>query len=178
MNKYLTALSVLLMIATPVVTQATPDEDLKNFRAYFTDKFKDVPVDDFINGVYSVDAASREQWEQYEEFPAYEIYISKGEDIFHKKFANGKGFADCFPDYEKGIRQNYPHVDETSGKVVTASTISVTSTPRLRTIPCIPTGPLSVRVVTPAAAPKSIRGKSYRCRMGLSYPDIDFLLIL
>jgi len=73
MNKYLTALSVLLMIATPVVTQATPDEDLKNFRAYFTEKFKDVPVDDFINGVYSVDEASREQWEQYEEFPAYEI---------------------------------------------------------------------------------------------------------
>ena len=119
MKKYLAALSVLLMIATPVVTQASPDDDLKQFRAYFTDKFPEVPVDDFVNGVYSVDAASREQWEQFEEFPAYEIYISKGEDLFHKKFANGNNFASCFPDYEKGVRQNYPHFDNASGKIIT-----------------------------------------------------------
>lgn len=119
MKKYLAALSVLLMIATPVVSQASPEEDLKNFRAYFTDKFKDVPVEDYINGVYAIDKASREQWEQYEEFPPYEIYISKGEEIFNKKFANGKGFANCFPNYKKGIKQNYPYFDEASGQVVT-----------------------------------------------------------
>lgn len=119
MKKYLAALSALLMIVTPLVTHASPEDDLKNFRNYFTDKFKDVPVEDFINGVYSVDKASREQWEQFEEFPAYEIYIAKGEALFNKKFANGKSFADCFPDYEKGVRQNYPYFDETSGKIVT-----------------------------------------------------------
>ena len=119
MKKYLAALPVLLMIATPIAANASPEDDLETFRSYYTDKFPEVPVDDFINGVYAVDEASREQWEQYEEFPAYEIYISKGEDVFHKKFANGKGFADCFPDYEKGIRQNYPHFDESSNSVVT-----------------------------------------------------------
>ena len=119
MKKYLAALSVLLMIATPIVAQASPDSDLKKFRSYFTEKFPEVPMADFINGVYSVDAASREQWEQFEEFPAYEIYISKGEDLFHKKFANGKNFANCFPDYEKGVRQNYPHFDKASGKIIT-----------------------------------------------------------
>ena len=119
MKKYLAALSVLLMIATPVVTQASPEDDLKQFRSYFTDKFPEVPVADFVNGVYSVDKASREQWEQFEEFPAYEIYISKGEDLFHKKFANGKNFANCFPDYEKGVRQNYPHFDKANGKIIT-----------------------------------------------------------
>ena len=119
MKKYLAALSVLLMIATPIVTQASPDEDLKQFRTYFTDTFPEVPMADFVNGVYSVDAASREQWEQFEEFPAYEIYISKGEDLFHKKFANGNNFATCFPDYEKGVRQNYPHFDNASGKIIT-----------------------------------------------------------
>ena len=119
MKKYLAALSALLMIATPVVSQASPEDDLKSFRSYFTDKFPEVPVADFVNGVYSVDAASREQWEQFEEFPAYEIYISKGETLFHKKFANGNNFATCFPDYEKGIRQNYPHFDKASGKIIT-----------------------------------------------------------
>lgn len=119
MKKYLAALSVLLMIATPLAANASPDNDLKSFRAHFTDKFPQVPVDDFINGVYSVDKASRAQWEEFEEFPAYEIYIDKGENLFHKKFANGKGFADCFPNYESGVRQSYPHFDEASGKVIT-----------------------------------------------------------
>ncbi|MDH3342526.1 MAG: sulfur oxidation c-type cytochrome SoxA [Gammaproteobacteria bacterium] len=119
MNKYLAALSALLMIATPVLSQASPEDDLKAFRSYFTEKFPEVPVADFVNGVYSVDAASREQWEQFEEFPAYEIYISKGETLFHKKFANGNSFATCFPDYEKGVRQNYPRFDKASGKIIT-----------------------------------------------------------
>lgn len=119
MKKYLAVLSALLMLTTPVVSQASPEGDLKAFRSYFTDKFPDVPVADFINGVYSVDAASREQWEDFEDFPPYEIYISKGETLFHKKFANGNNFATCFPDYEKGVRQNYPYFNPTSGKIVT-----------------------------------------------------------
>ena len=119
MKKYLAILSALLMIVTPIASQASPEDDLKSFRSYFTDKFPEVPMADFVNGVYSVDKASREQWEAFEEFPAYEIYISKGEDLFHKKFANGNNFATCFPDYEKGVRQNYPHFDKASGKIIT-----------------------------------------------------------
>ena len=119
MKIFVTALSVLMMIATPVVTQASPDSDLKAFRAHFTKKFPEVPMNDFINGVYSVDKASREQWEAFEEFPSYEIFVDKGEDLFNKKFANGKGFADCFPNYKKGVKQGYPKFDKASGKVVT-----------------------------------------------------------
>jgi sulfur-oxidizing protein SoxA len=119
MKIFVTALSVLMMIATPVVTQASPDSDLKAFRAHFTKKFPDTPVNDFINGVYSIDSASREQWEAFEEFPSYEIFIDKGEELFNKKFANGKSFADCFPNYKKGVRQDYPKFDAATGKVVT-----------------------------------------------------------
>lgn len=119
MNKIATALSVMLIAATPLAAQATPDDDLSSFRSYFTEKFPDVPVNDFVNGVYSIDAASREQWEAFEEFPSYEISIDNGETKFHKKFANGKSYADCFPNYKKGIKQNYPYFDTDSGKVVT-----------------------------------------------------------
>ena len=111
MKKIATVLSVMLIAATPFAAQATPDDDLKAFRSYFTKKFPEVPVNDFVNGVYSVDAASREQWEAFEEFPSYEISIDNGEDKFNKKFANGKGYADCFPNYKKGIKQNYPYFD-------------------------------------------------------------------
>jgi sulfur-oxidizing protein SoxA len=119
MKKIATALSIVLIAATPFASQATPDDDLKAFRSYFTKKFPDVPVNDFINGVYAVDPASREQWEAFEEFPSYQISIDKGEESFNKKFANGKGYADCFPNYKKGIKQNYPYFDTDTGKVVT-----------------------------------------------------------
>jgi len=119
MNKIANVLTVAFLVVTPFAAQATPDEDLKEFREYFFKKFPDTPKGDFINGVYSVDPASREQWEAFEEFPSYEIYVDKGEELFNKKFANGKSFADCFPDYKKGIRQNYPYFDTKSGEVVT-----------------------------------------------------------
>jgi sulfur-oxidizing protein SoxA len=119
MKIFVTALSVLMMIATPVVTQASPESDLKAFRAHFTKKFPDTAVNDFINGVYAIDKASREQWEAFEEFPSYEIYVDKGEALFNKKFANGKSFADCFPNYKKGVKQDYPKFDKASGKIVT-----------------------------------------------------------
>ena len=119
MKKIATALSALLIAATPLVAQSTPDDDLTAFRSYFTKKFPDVPVNDFVNGVYSIDAASREQWEAFEEFPSYEISIDDGEEKFNTKFANGKGYADCFPNYKKGIKQNYPYFDTDSGEIVT-----------------------------------------------------------
>lgn len=119
MNKIATVLTAALLAAAPIAGQATPDQDLKDFRDYFFKKFPDTPKDDFINGVYSVDPPSREQWEAFEEFPSYEIYVDKGEELFNKKFANGKGYADCFPNYKSGIRQNYPYFDTNTGEVVT-----------------------------------------------------------
>jgi sulfur-oxidizing protein SoxA len=106
MNKTLIALSAAMLATAPMLSQATPDEDLKAFRDYFHKKFPATPMNDFINGVYSIDPESREQWEAFEEFPSYETYIEKGEKLFNKPFANGKGFKDCFPNYKKGVRQN------------------------------------------------------------------------
>ena len=119
MKKIATALSVMLIAATPFAAQATPDDDLKAFRSYYENKFPDVQLNDFSNGVYAIDAASREQWEAFEEFPSYEIAVDNGKEKFNKKFANGKGYADCFPNYKKGIKQNYPYFDADKGDVVT-----------------------------------------------------------
>ncbi len=119
MKKLAVMISMLCMLATPLFASASPQQDLKDFRKYFTERFPDTPLDDFINGVYSVDKASREQWEAFEEFPPYEIYVDQGEELFNQPFKNGKGYASCFPDVKKGIKQNYPYFDKGSNQVVT-----------------------------------------------------------
>ncbi len=119
MKKLVTFLSAAMLTATPLLSQSSPEEDLKSFRDHFTSKFPETPMSDFINGVYSIHKPSREQWEAFEEFPAYEIYVDKGEELFDKPFANGKGFKDCFPNYKDGIRQDYPYFDSDSGDIVT-----------------------------------------------------------
>ncbi len=120
MKKVLLATSAAcLLVSLPFTTQASPEEDLKNFRAYYEKRFPKTPFEDYINGVYSIDPASREQWEAIEEFPPYELNIEQGEALFNTPFANGKTYADCFENGGMGIRQNYPYFDGESGKVIT-----------------------------------------------------------
>ena len=89
--------------------QASPEEDVKAFQGYYTNKFKDAKFDDFINGIYSIDPDSRKQWEEIEEFPPYELAIDAGEELWNKPFANGKGFKDCFDEDVSTIRGKYPY---------------------------------------------------------------------
>ncbi len=95
---------------------ADMEADRKAFTNYFYNKFPSTPKDDYINGVYSIDKGSREQWEAIEELPPYEQGIDKGEALFAKL-----GLAKCsqFKDYENGVRQNYPYFSEKENKVIT-----------------------------------------------------------
>ncbi len=120
MKKLLTLIATLGMIsAASVAVQAGPQQDLKEFRAYYKERFPDVPFNDFVNGVYAIDQASREQWESIEEFPPYELNIDNGKKLFETPFANGKTYASCFPNKGIGIKQNYPYYDAKAGKVIT-----------------------------------------------------------
>ena len=101
------------------VSHATPEQDQEAFQNFFTKRFKNTPKEDFINGVYSIDAPSREQWEQIEEFPPYELAIEEGETMYNTPFANGKSYADCFGDDVSAIRARYPMFDSDRGEVVT-----------------------------------------------------------
>ncbi len=118
-NKALTSLGLALLLALPLMTSASPENDLEEFRDYYSKRFPGTPFNDYINGVYSIDPASREQWEEIEEFPPYELNIEKGETLFKTPFANGKGYADCFENGGIGIRQNYPYFDTDRGEVIT-----------------------------------------------------------
>ena len=107
------------LLAGAQLAQATPEQDKAAFQAYFAKRFPSVPFNDYVNGVYSLDKGSREQWEEIEEFPPYELDLSEGETLFNTPFKNGKSYADCFENGGIGIRQNYPYFDTKAGKVKT-----------------------------------------------------------
>ncbi|MGB5409518.1 MAG: sulfur oxidation c-type cytochrome SoxA [Thiogranum sp.] len=120
MKKLLTIAATLgLLSAASLAVQASPREDLKEFRAYFAERFPDVPFKEYVNGVYAIDQGSREQWEAIEEFPPYELNIDNGKKAFNTPFKNGKTYASCFRNDGDGIKQDYPYYDSATGNVVT-----------------------------------------------------------
>ena len=119
MKRLLVIAAAAVITAVPLISSASPEDDLKAFRGYFMERFPNVPLEEFANGVYAIDPASREQWEAIEEFPPYEIAIEEGEEIFNTPFKNGKTFASCFRNGGIGIKSDYPYFDTKSGKVKT-----------------------------------------------------------
>ncbi len=117
----ITAAILFLAFARPAVAadNVDPQADFKAFRHYFTQRFSNVPLNDFVNGPYSMDADLRKQWVEIEDFPPYEFAVDKGKEMFATPFKNGKTYGDCFPDKGIGIRQNYPYFDTKSGQVIT-----------------------------------------------------------
>ncbi len=108
-----------LIAGLPLAAQAAPADDLKSFREHFMKRFPGIPLEEYKNGVYAINADARSSWEAIEEFPPYEDELMRGEELFNTPFANGKTYANCFPNGGKGIRQNYPYFDSNSGKVKT-----------------------------------------------------------
>ena len=82
---------------------ASPEKDFDKFVSYFKDRFPNTPYEDYKNGVYSIDASAREQWEAMEEFPPYELNVDRGEELFNQAFKNGNTYGSCFQNEGIGI---------------------------------------------------------------------------
>jgi hypothetical protein len=121
------------LLAAPLIA-STPEEDPRPGRPTSRSASRRCRRTDFVNGVYSIDPVGRENWEAIEEFPPYEAAIIDGEEMWNTPFANGKTYADCFPD-GPGIAGKYPHWDKEKGMVMTlplASTTAARPTARSR----------------------------------------------
>ncbi len=116
LKKYAILLGALMALAWSS-TYANPENDRMAFEKYFTTKFPEVPLNDFKNGIYSVDPVARADWEQIEEFPPYELAIDAGKAEYNTTFANGKSYADCFGD--GAVRGQYPHWNGERREVIT-----------------------------------------------------------
>jgi len=119
MKKLLLISAAISVLGAPLASQASPEDDLKTFRGYFMERFPNVPLEEFANGVYAIDADSREQWEAIEEFPPYELAIEEGEELFNTPFKNGKTYASCFRNDGIGVKGDYPYYDTEKGQVET-----------------------------------------------------------
>lgn len=122
MRRALLLAMAMFALAVPPALAAdavNPQADFTAFRNYFTQRFPNVPLDDFVNGPYSMDAGLRKQWIEIDAFPPYQFAVDNGKQMFETPFANGKTYGDCFPNKGIGIRQNYPYFDAKSGEVIT-----------------------------------------------------------
>jgi len=121
LRKIFIAVAIVAGTAQPLLaaSDVNPQADFKAFRKYFTERFPKVPLNDFVNGPYSMDEGLRKQWLAKEEFPPYEFAVEQGKQMFATPFKNGKTYGDCFPNKGVGVRQMYPMFDAKSGEVVT-----------------------------------------------------------
>lgn len=117
MKKIILVLTAFSFICgLPVIVQASPQSDLKTFRAFFKKKFPSVKFDEFKNGMYALPVAAdrRAEWEAIMDFPPYELAITKG-----KKFWDKNNLGSCFKNGGKGIAHKYPRWDKKKGEVRT-----------------------------------------------------------
>ena len=120
------AVSVGLIMSAQLATAAgntletvDPEADRIALQNFYKKRFPEAEIADYVNGIYAVDAGSREQWNELEEFPPYEFDVETGETLFNTPFANGQSYADCFENGGIGIRQNYPYWNKEQGTVKT-----------------------------------------------------------
>jgi sulfur-oxidizing protein SoxA len=112
-------LATTLALLPIMAVQASPEEDLKAFQEYYKGKFPKTEFSDFANGVYSIDPAAREQWEEMEDFPPYELDVDEGKKMWETPFANGKTYASCLGDDVTSLRAKYPFYDAEAKTVKT-----------------------------------------------------------
>jgi len=117
--------TILLLCSTYILAgivssslHADPESDRQAMRTYYEKLFPGVSANAHKDGVYAIDSAAHEQWQEMEEFPLYEIAVDDGEELFNTAFASGASYGDCFEN-EGAVKQNYPNFDEQGKRVVT-----------------------------------------------------------
>ncbi len=112
----LSLIIISFLIALPLY--ATPEQDQAAFRKHYQERFPQLKLTDYANGVYAIDSIAKQSWLSIEEFPPYETAIDQGKKLFMTAFTNGEHYADCFP---KGsaVANEYPKWSKIQGEVIT-----------------------------------------------------------
>ena len=93
----------ILFLATNNVSLAAPtideiENDIRNFRSYFQQRFPDVELNQYHDGVNALPqyAHRRLNWELLMASPPYESEMEIARQEWRSPFANSLGFDDCF----------------------------------------------------------------------------------
>jgi sulfur-oxidizing protein SoxA len=117
--KLLTGMAGLGIALGAATAHATPESDRQEFIKYYTSKYPNIKVEDYVYGALAFDADSKAQYDAIMEFPPFDSQIEAGRKMWETPFKNGKTYASCLPSGGKQIAGNYPMFDEAKGKVVT-----------------------------------------------------------
>ena len=119
MKKLLSLLIGAGLLLGTVGANAGPEQDREALVKYFTTKYPNVKLDDYVNGALAFDPDAMAQYKEIMSFPPFVGTIEQGKKMWDTPFANGKTYASCFPNGGKDIAGNYPYFDDKTGKVVT-----------------------------------------------------------
>lgn len=119
MKNLLNPFVFIALITVTMNVMAAPEDDKMTFQKFYSERFPNVSLDDFSNGVYALDKDARSQWEAMSDFPPYEDALEEGQELFNTPFENGKSYASCFKNEGQNIRQNYPFFDTERNTVIT-----------------------------------------------------------
>ncbi len=117
--KLLTGMAGLGIALGAVTAHASPEKDRQEMVKYYTDKYPNVPLEDYVYGALAFEPDAKAQYDAIMEFPPFDSDIEKSRKMWETPFKNGKTYASCFPNGGKQIAGNYPMFDEGKGKVVT-----------------------------------------------------------
>lgn len=117
--KLLTGMAGVGIALGAITTHASPEADRQELIKYYTEKYPDVKLDDYVYGALAFDADSKAQYDAIMEFPPFMSQVEAGRKLWETPFKNGKTYADCLPNGGKQIAGNYPKFDDAKGKVVT-----------------------------------------------------------
>ena len=117
--KLLTGMAGVGIALGAVMAHATPESDRQEFIKYYTSKYPNVKVEDYVYGALAFDADSKAQYDSIMEFPPFEADVEKGRKLWEAPLKSGKKYSDCLPNGGKQIAGNYPMFDDAKGKVVT-----------------------------------------------------------
>lgn len=119
MKKAILGLIGLSLLGGAVTAMASPESDRQETIKYFTTKYPNIKIEDYVYGALAFDADSKAQYDAIMEFPPYEAVLDKGKKMWETPLKSGKTYASCLPNGGKNIAGNYPYFDDKAGKVVT-----------------------------------------------------------
>jgi L-cysteine S-thiosulfotransferase len=117
--KLLAGMAGLGIALGAATAHASPESDRQEFIKYYTSKYPNVKVEDYVYGALAFDSDSKAQYDAIMEFPPFEADVEKGRKMWEAPLKSGKKYSDCLPNSGKQIAGNYPMFDEVKGKVVT-----------------------------------------------------------
>jgi sulfur-oxidizing protein SoxA len=112
-------MAALLITACADAAPASPEKDRSALLSFFSERFVDVPLEEYILGSMMLSDDARTQYDSIMDFPPFQDDVDRGRKLWETPFANGKTFASCFENGGRKVAGRYPYYDEETSRVVT-----------------------------------------------------------